>query len=163
MGTELNFELCWISHNYNYHSRCFFSQHWEPPLERVPAGMEKSSAEFSPLSERATARQKMRNARRKATLVQVQTKGGHGKYRGLCDIVQKKCGLSEAQVKNELGIFLSVSKSIRYLLWGYERIYTTYKIFLKQKNFWKLAPKAWWQSESSLTYLHLLWEGNLNF
>ena len=76
--------------------------------------MEKSSAEFSPLSERATARQKMRNARRKATLVQVQTKGGHGKYRGLCDIVQKKCGLSEAQVKNELGIFLSVSKSIRY-------------------------------------------------
>ena len=64
--------------------------------------MEKAKAEkFSPLSARTNARQKLRMARRKATLV--QTKSEYSKYKHLCDLVQRKCGLTESQVRKELG------------------------------------------------------------
>ena len=61
---------------------------------------------FCPLSARTTARQKMRVARRKATLI--QSSGKLSKYQNLCNIVQKKCGLTESQVQKELGKFCSV-------------------------------------------------------
>lgn len=69
---------------------------------------------FSPLSARTTARQKMRVARRKATLI--QSSGKYSKYQGLCNIVQKKCGMTETQVQKELGkFFLCICfKSLKY-------------------------------------------------
>ena len=67
--------------------------------------MEKTEAQkFSPLSERTTARQRLRVARRKATLLHSKgNRNDYSKYKDLCQIVQKKCGLTESQVNKELG------------------------------------------------------------
>ena len=69
--------------------------------------MDKTKTDkFNPLSARTNARQKMRLARRKATLL--QSKGDYSKFKHLCDIVQRKCGLTESQVRKELGrLFIS--------------------------------------------------------
>ena len=104
---------------------------------------------FCPLSARTTARQKMRVARRKASLL--HNSGRYSKYQGLCNIVQKKCGLTESQVQRELGKFFL--KSCKY---------KNSKIPL-QRSFWKHVRKGWWQNESLWTSQLWHWEGNLNF
>ena len=64
--------------------------------------MERSKGdEFCPLSARTNARQRLRVARRKAVLL--QSRGDYSKYKQVCDVVQRKCGLTESQVKKELG------------------------------------------------------------
>ena len=82
--------------------------------------MTRMDDSFSPLSARTTARQKMRVARRKATLIHSSEQ--FSKYQGLCSIVKKKCGLTETQVQKELGKFCLL------------KLFKTFKMFI-QKSF----------------------------
>ena len=103
---------------------------------------------FCPLSARTTARQKVRVARRKATLI--HSTGKYSKYQDLCNIVQKKCGMTESQVQKELGKFC-------FLIF-----FVTFKIFL-QKSFWKHVQKGWWPNGNLPISQLWHWVGNLNF
>ena len=72
---------------------------------------------FCPLSARTTARQKVRVARRKATII--HSTGKYSKYQDLCNIVQKKCGMTESQVQKELGKFI-----LLYFFFNFQNIPT---------------------------------------